>query len=156
MISISIPGFGDLSLSHIVLDYNGTIAFDGKPVPGVMKRVDRLSRILKIHVITADTFGTVKKNFINRPCTVHVIDTMNQDEAKLAYVNGLGAEMTACIGNGRNDRMMVERCALGMAVIHREGAFPQTMQSADIVFTSITDALDALLHPLRLTASLRR
>ena len=155
MISISIPGFGSLNLAHLVLDYNGTLAVDGEPVPGVIERIERLSQDLEVHVITADTFGTVKQKFEKRPCTVSVLGKENQDQAKLAYVNNLGAELTACIGNGRNDGLMLEGCALGMAVILREGASVRTVQSADLVFTCITDALDILLNPLRLTASLR-
>jgi hypothetical protein len=35
MIEISIPGFGNLTIEHLVLDYNGTIAFDGELIDGV-------------------------------------------------------------------------------------------------------------------------
>jgi soluble P-type ATPase len=155
MINISIPGFGDLALSHLVLDYNGTLALDGEPVAGVMERLDRLGGELRVHVVTADTFGTVEKCFARSACTVRVLGRENQDQAKLAYVRELGLEATACIGNGRNDCLMIEACALGMAVILGEGASIGAVQAADLVFTSITDALDALLHPLRLRASLR-
>ncbi|HOO71172.1 MAG TPA: ATPase P [Spirochaetota bacterium] len=155
MISISIPGFGELTLEHLVLDYNGTLAVDGEPVPGVIERINRLSKNLQVHVVTADTFCTVEKQFAGQPCTVQVLGKEKQDEAKLAYVRALGAGVTACIGNGRNDCLMIEACALGMAVILAEGAFSQALQQADLVFTSITDALDVLAHPLRLTASLR-
>ena len=30
MINIPVPGFKNLCIDHLVLDYNGTIAFDGK------------------------------------------------------------------------------------------------------------------------------
>ena len=155
MISITIPGFGELDLAHLVLDYNGTLAVDGEPLPGVVERIKRLSRDVHVHVLTADTFGTVKRIFADLPCTVHVLDKKDQDTAKLAYVKNLGLQNTACIGNGRNDWMMIDECALGMAVILPEGAFPKSILSADLVFSSIADALDVLLSPLRLTASLR-
>lgn len=155
MISLSIPGFGDLNLTHLVLDYNGTLAVDGEPLPGVPERLTRLSKDLSVHVITADTFGTVKEKLCDLPVTVAVLGKDHQDQAKLCYVKGLGAEQTACIGNGRNDGLMLEACALGMGVILQEGASFQTLRSAKLVFTSITDALDILLKPLRLTASLR-
>lgn len=155
MISISIPGFGELDLAHMVLDYNGTLAVDGEPLPGVIERVERLSSHIHVHVVTADTFSTVKRIFAGIHCTVHILEKENQDTAKLGYVKSLGPGNTACIGNGRNDWMMIDECALGMAVILAEGAFPKSILSADLVFNSIIDALDVFLNPLRLTASLR-
>ncbi len=155
MISLTIPGYGDLHLSHLVLDYNGTLAVDGEPVDGVCEQLVGLSRDLSIHVITADTFGTVRKKLEGVPVTVAVLGKDRQDQAKLDYVSRLGFDVTACIGNGRNDRLMIEACALGMAVILGEGAYSQTVQAADLVFTRITDALDILSNPLRLTAGLR-
>ena len=58
MLTISIPGRGDLVLRHLLLDYNGTIAEDGHLAEGVAQRVEALSRLLEIYVVTADTHGT--------------------------------------------------------------------------------------------------
>lgn len=155
MIQVSIPGFGDLNLKNLILDYNGTIAVDGKLADGVAERLINLSRQLSIHIVTADTFGTVEKNIGDLPVKIAVLEKNNQDIAKLDYLNSLGPDMTACIGNGRNDRLMLDASALGMAVILKEGTYFKTLQSADLVFTDITDALDVLLNPLRLIADLR-
>jgi len=35
MIAVDIPGYRELRLEHLVLDYNGTLAEDGKLLPGV-------------------------------------------------------------------------------------------------------------------------
>ncbi len=59
------------------------------------------------------------------------------------------------IGNGRNDRMMLDAAALGIAVCGAEGAAAETLEAADIVVGRIVDALDLLLHPKRLVATLR-
>jgi soluble P-type ATPase len=74
---------------------------------------------------------------------------------KLLYVKDLGFDRTVCIGNGRNDRMMLKEAALGIAVILNEGACVVTLLSADVVCTSIVSALELLIYPLRLTATLR-
>jgi soluble P-type ATPase len=79
----------------------------------------------------------------------------NQDMGKLDYVKGLGAQHTICIGNGRNDRLMLKEAALGIAVLLEEGAAVETLVSADIACTHILSALELLTHPLRLTATLR-
>jgi soluble P-type ATPase len=74
---------------------------------------------------------------------------------KLDYVKALGADRTACMGNGRNDRLMLKEAALGVAVILDEGIAVETLNSADVVCTSILSALELLTNPLRLTATLR-
>ena len=155
MIDVDIPGFGELHLAHLVLDYNGTLAVDGELLPGVFDRLSALSRRLGIHVVTADTFGRVRSAMSNLQATVTVLPVARQDEAKLNYVRQLGADRTVAVGNGRNDRLMLEAAALGIGVILGEGASSLTLGAADVVCTSIGDALDLLTHPLRLTATLR-
>ena len=44
MIEIRAPGFGDLHLSHLVCDYNGTLALDGTLLPGVADALRDLAR----------------------------------------------------------------------------------------------------------------
>jgi len=155
MIEIDIPGYEKLRLSHLVLDYNGTLACDGELIEGVGKRLERLSAALQIHVVTADTFGKVRSRMEGLPCKISVLPVENQDEGKLAYIQELGPEATVCIGNGRNDRLMLEEAALGIAVVQEEGAATAAVQAADVVSPDIRAALDLLSQPLRLTATLR-
>ena len=89
------------------------------------------------------------------PCKISILPLENQAAGKLAYIEKLGKQDTVCIGNGRNDQLMLKAAALGIAVILEEGAAVETVRSADIVATSIISALDLLSHPLRLTATLR-
>ena len=44
MLTVNIPGRGALSLSHLILDYNGTIALDGLVLEGVRPRLEALAR----------------------------------------------------------------------------------------------------------------
>lgn len=155
MINIQIPGFGRLRLNHLVLDYNGTIAMDGKPIAGVRKRLAALSAGLSIHVLTADTFGTAAKSLAGFPLTLHVLARSGQERAKLRYVNALGASRAVCIGNGRNDRLMLDAAALGIVVLEREGAARDSLLAADILVARVDEALDLLNNPLRLVATLR-
>lgn len=155
MIDIKIPGFNDLRLRHLVLDYNGTLAVDGKMLNGVKERLNALSQSLEIHILTADTFGTVQQQIAGIRCKLSILPNDNQDKEKLYYVEGLGADQTVCIGNGRNDRLMLKKAALGIAVILSEGAAADAMAAADIVTLDINTALDLLTNPLRLKATLR-
>ena len=155
MIDIEVPGNKKLQLEHLVLDYNGTIAFDGAMIDGVKESLAELSQMLTVHVITADTFGSVKKALEDIDCNLALIPLDHQDVAKLEYVNNLGCEKTVSMGNGVNDRLMLKASALGVAVIQGEGAAFETLASADVVCTDIQSALSLLNNPLRLIATLR-
>ena len=155
MLKIEIPGCEPLHLSDLVLDYNGTIAAGGRLIDGVKERLEVLSQSLDIHVLTADTFGSVRSELSEAVCRLYVIPPGNQAQAKVDYVRRLGCEGVVCVGNGRNDTLMLGEAALGIAVIQSEGAFSRAVLSADVVTTDILDALDLLIHPLRLAATLR-
>lgn len=155
MLAIDVPGFGDLRLEHLVLDYNGTLAEDGKLVDGVALMLRALSAKVMIHVITADTFGRAAEELAGLPLQLVVIGTADQAEAKLEFVRALDANRVVAVGNGRNDRKMLEVVALGIAVVQREGAAQVTVSNADVICPGIVEALQLLQHPLRLTATLR-
>ena len=155
MIETDIPGFGSLRLERLILDYNGTIAVDGQPVQGVKERLIALARHVEIHVLTADTFGGVEKKLSDIPCKIHILPLGAQDKGKMEYVDRLGADKAVCIGNGRNDVMMLKKAALGIAVVQNEGAAASAVLSADVVVTDILFALDLISNQMRLTATLR-
>ena len=155
MLTIDIPGWKPLALRHLFLDYNGTLAMDGKLLPGVSERLTELSAQLDIHVLTADTFGSVRKELSAVPCDLLIIPLQNQAQAKADRLCSFDPALSAAVGNGRNDALMLREAALGIALLQEEGAAPQTLAAADVVCRSIPDALDLLLHPLRLTATLR-
>lgn len=150
-----IPGMETLELRHLVLDYNGTLAIDGTLLPGVADGLRALATDLTVHVLTADTFGKSAEGLVGLPCHLAVLAPGDQDVAKRDFVRDLGADGCVCVGNGRNDRLMLETAALGIAVILGEGAAGVTVSAADVVVTSITAALELLENPLRLAATLR-
>jgi len=155
MLTLAIPGFKDLHLTHLVLDYNGTLACDGTPLDGVKERVEALSAGLDIFILTADTFGTVQGRVGGWPCRVEVIPSGQEAEAKVRFINGLGASGTAAIGNGRNDRLMLKEAALGIAVLQTEGTAVEALLAADLIVPGILEALDLCLNTSRLKATLR-
>ena len=155
MIEVDIPGYRKLQLENLVLDHNGTLAVDGILKPGVKACLQELSGDLRIYVVTADTFGKAASQLEDVPCELTILAAGNQDVGKRDFIRKLGKERTVCMGNGRNDRRMLKEAALGVAVILEEGAAVETIDSADIVCSGIVPALELLLHPLRLTATLR-
>ena len=155
MMSIDVPGGQKLDLEHLVLDYNGTIACDGRVIAGVKDRLIALSKRLSVHVLTADTFGSVRHALEDFPCKTVVIPKDHQAEAKADYIDELGAGRCVAAGNGRNDALMLKEAVLGIAVIQAEGCAVEALLAADIVSANILDAMDLLLCPLRLAATLR-
>ena len=61
-IHVSIPFYGELHIASLLFDYNGTMAKDGILLEGATERLEALSELVDIEVITADTFGTTRKN----------------------------------------------------------------------------------------------
>jgi soluble P-type ATPase len=59
------------------------------------------------------------------------------------------------LGNGRNDRLMLKEAALGIALLQAEGAAVEALLAADVVAPDILVALDLLLAPDGLIATLR-
>ena len=155
MIELEIPGFGEINIKYLVCDYNGTLACDGRLLPGVGKLLEGLAKLVDVHVLTADTFGIAGEQLIDLPCTLTILPKEDQDVAKMDYVKGLGPESTVCIGNGRNDRLMLREAIIGIGLIQEEGASAATLQNADVVCQSIHDALALLVKPKRLVATLR-
>ena len=139
----------------MVLDYNGTMAVDGVLIAGVEQALKELAQHLTIHVVTADTFGLARSQLTGISCNLHILDVADQAEAKRRFVAALGPEKVVCIGNGRNDRLMLKEAVLGIAVIQAEGAAVETCLSATLICSRILDALRLLREPKRLIASLR-
>ena len=155
MITIDIPGYKKLEIQHVVCDYNGTVAVDGKMIDGVCEIINDLSKDLDFHVITADTFGFVERELENVRCKLVKIPIQNQAASKLEYVLNLGKDKTICIGNGNNDRLMLKEAALGIVLLQQEGACIETLLASDVVCKSVIDAFGYFKEPKRLVATLR-
>lgn len=155
MLEINIPGYKTLLLHHLVMDYNGTLAQDGVLLDGIRSRLFTLSEGLCLHVVTADTFGIAHSQLVDLPCELVILPIEKQASAKLAYIQRLGETHVAAIGNGRNDQQMLQAAALGIAIIQGEGASLETCLTADVLVPSAPAALDLLLFPKRLVATLR-
>jgi soluble P-type ATPase len=155
VLTLDIPGRKPVEAEHLVLDYNGTLAVDGCIIQGVADRLKKLSSVIRVHVLTADTFGTAEKELRGIPVILQVIEKENQDSQKLNYVTNLDADKVISIGNGRNDILMLKASALGIGVIQSEGAYSQIINNSQVICTSITDALSLLTNKNRLIATLR-
>lgn len=152
-IDIPIPGAEPLRVRHAVFDFNGTLALDGALLRGVAPRLQALAKLLPVTVLTADTYGTAKEILGRLPVTVHTVRT-GRDKA--AFVHRWRSVGIAAIGNGANDGAMFQEAALSVAIVGPEGLSTAALRSATVVVPSAAAALDLLLRPKRVSATLRR
>ncbi len=152
-IRVTIPGRRQiLKIDRVVFDFNGTLAVDGRLIRGVGGRIRKLARLVEVVVMTADTFGTVRKAVVGFPVKVEIVHT-GADKRRFVEPN---AARTAVVGNGVNDVPMFRAAGFSIGVIGREGTAGRLLRAATVVVFDINDAFDLLLSPGRLIATLRR
>ena len=158
-ITIDIPGFGKLQISSVLCDYTGTLSFAGKLSPDVKDRLARLAQLVDIHVVTADSFGTAEKELQGLPLTCRKLEGAGEDAQKQRYAMELNPHCLASLGNGNNDRLHMklvkESGGLTIAVDNGEGCAHEALRHANIFVAGAANALDLLLEPTRLRATLR-
>ena len=132
MLEIQIPGREkSLRIKSVVLDYNGTIARDGQLLGTAAERIQALCGCVDVYVLTADTYGNVEQQ-----------------------CRELG-EGVCAVGNGFNDIQMFDAAELAIAVMEKESVCAGLLPHADVLVAAPEDALDLLLKPDRLRATLR-
>lgn len=154
MIRIDIPGRESLTVSHVVLDYNGTIAEDGRLINGLAERITKLKEHVQLYILTADTYGTVTQQCKGLGIEVKTFPTSGAGRFKKKIVEELEGGV-CCLGNGFNDIPMLDCADLSIAVLDREGMCAELLSHADVLVSSPLDGLDLLLKPSRLIATLR-
>jgi soluble P-type ATPase len=152
MIRIDIPHRGIIELQHAVFDVNGTLAVDGTLIPGVVDRLHILREQLSLHALTAGTHGNIVELERAVGFSFHIISS---GEEKLRYVEQLGPAGVIAFGNGMNDVGMLRLAAIGVAILAGEGVAIGAVQVADVLASGPVDAIDLVLHPMRLVATLR-
>ena len=136
MIHIDIPGRPPLRLATALVDFNGTLARDGRLIDGVAERLRALSASLDVRVVTGDTTGTAHGELAGLPVGIDIMPRDDQEHAKRAVIEQLDPGAT-------------------IAVVGPEGCALDVLLHADVACGSIVDALDLLLVPRRLVATLR-
>lgn len=156
MIEIALPGRDfTRELRNLILDLNGTLTVDGHLIDGVKSRIDELKTVLQIYLVSSDTLGCGAAVADELGIPLFKVSNNQGGEDKLDFLNTIGPEETIVIGNGYNDRLILENAAVAIAVIGAEGCCAQALQKADLVVKDIIDALNVLLNPLRIIATLR-
>jgi P-type E1-E2 ATPase len=155
-LELEIPGWGTLNLKQALFDLNGTLATDGILPEIVKEKLRLLQDLLAVYLVTADTHGTAAD--LAKDCggiEIARIEAGDEAEQKSKILEKLGATQTIAFGNGANDVLMLGKACLGICVMHGEGISVQALLASDVLAASAEEALDLLLKPARLVATLR-
>ena len=157
-IKLDIPGDKVYEIKHIVFDMNGTLATGGVISDTTAALLKELAQHATLHIITADTHGTAPliEKRLEGVAKVKVVSGSQTTEDKKQFIEELGKVNTIAVGNGANDVRMFRKAAIAIGIIGGEGAYAALLTDADIVVTAIDDALQLLLEPNRMVATLRR
>lgn len=156
MIEVNIPGRGIYRFEHLVLDLNGTISVDGNIIEGVPERLELLRSFIDIIIVTADTRGRAQELGQSLRVKIHKVNPGDEQVQKLKLVQQLGSGATVSIGNGSNDASMLKESILGICILGPEGTSSEAMANCDLIISDINAALDLLIKPERLIATLRK
>ncbi|MHA1792718.1 MAG: HAD family hydrolase [Promethearchaeota archaeon] len=157
VIEVNIPNYGNLKLKFLVMDMNGTIANNGIINPRLKEYFDALSKNLKLYIVTADTFGTVAEMAREFNIDHHLLPKKTLESIeKLEFIRELGPENVIALGNGNNDVMMLKEAIVGIGIIGKEGISKDCLISADILVHDVIDALEIIIKPEKLKATLRK
>lgn len=154
MITLDIPGWGNMDVKNIFLDLNGTLAVDGKIPTEVREKINALADRVNLYILTADTQGTADEEMRGLKAKLIKMPPEGSKNGKFAFMKDLEIEKTVAVGNGNNDQLILKEAGLGIAVLGDEGVSVSALKNADIVVKSILDALDLFLKPRRLFATL--
>jgi len=154
MISIQRPGQKSLEIEFILIDFEGTLAMDGRVHPKAKDKINLLSKKARVFILTKGEREKVEERLKNVKAEVLFLREGEASRNKLDLLRRLGPEKTVAIGNGIDDAAMIEEAGLGICVIGKEAAAGETLRRAHLVVTHLLDALDFLLKPLRQIATL--
>lgn len=159
-IQVDIPGHGMLDLRQLVTDYTGTLSRGGTATREVKELLAQVSELLEVTVLTSDTFGTVRRELSPLPVRIQILDGDGHDHQKQVFVSTQpDPARIVALGNGANDRLMLDATkgagGLAIAIDNGEGCAVEALTAANIFVIGAAKALQILLDPRRLVATLR-
>ncbi len=147
-------GVGEIELNTIILDLNGTLAVNGSIVEGAKERLIKLKELgYKIYLFTGDQRGNAAE--LTKEIDITILRATNTEEKERLTLS-LDFSKTVSIGNARIDIGTFKHTKLRIATIQAEGIHAEILKFVDIVVLSINDALDILINPDSLNATMRK
>lgn len=150
----TVSGVGEIELNTIILDLNGTLAVRGKVPNGVAERIRKLKDIgFTCILFSGDQRGNAKQ--LAQDLGIDFVLTKDGDSKRQA-AQKYDKEHTVAIGNGSIDIGVYENAKVRIGTLQAEGIHTAILAYIDVLVPSIIDALDLLLDPDSLAATMRR
>jgi len=147
-------GVGEMELTTIVLDLNGTIAINGEIVLGVEERIEKLKNLgFTIYLFTGDQRGNASVQAQKLGIEVQKASTSDEKEE---LTRKLDVDHAVAIGNARIDIGTFKPCKLRIGTLQSEGIHTGILAHIDILVPSINDALDLLINENSFNATMRK
>lgn len=156
MILLQRPGQPNIEIECLLIDYEGSLAIDGRVHPKVKDKINLLSKRLKIYIFVKGEKEKVEERLRNVKANIVFLQEGQATVAKLELLKKVGPERTVAIGNGVDDVSLLEEAIFSIGVIGKEGASGEALKKADLVVTDVINGLDFLLKPLRQKTTLGR
>jgi soluble P-type ATPase len=154
MIHLQRSGQEPLEIDFILIDFEGTLASNGRVHPKAKDKLNLLAKRAKIYILTKEKKEDVEEVLRKVNAEIVYLTEGESSKMKLDLLRQLGATRTVAIGSGADDGAMIKEAVLGLCVIGKEGASSEAVKNADVVLTDILNTLDFLLKPLRQRATL--
>jgi len=156
MITIQKPGQAPLEIEYLLVDYEGTLAIDGRVHPKAKDKMNLLSKRIKIYILFKGEKDKAEERLKKLKAEMLFLKEEKASEEKLDFLRKLDPQKTVAIGNGLDDAQIFDEVGFSICIIGKEGACGETLKRANLVMTDILDALDFLLKPFRQKATLGR
>jgi len=148
-----IPDAEPLDLRTIILDLNGTLSVSGVVPDGVQERITKLKqRGFEIILFTGNTRGNA--NELAQSLGIEWRLAANGAEKRDLALK-MNPEYCVSIGNGLIDLELMKVVKFRMVTIQAESVHVQTLLNSDVIVPTIINALDMLLDPNILIATIR-
>ncbi len=154
MITIDRPGKEPLEIEYILIDFEGTLASDRRVHPKAKDKINLLSKRTSVLIFSKGEREVVEEVLRKVNAEIVYLSEGESSARKLERLMRSGERRAVAIGNGAADASLLEKAGMGICVVGKEGASGEVLRNADLVFTTVLDALDFLLKPLRQKATL--
>jgi soluble P-type ATPase len=156
MITIQRPGQSPIEIEYLLIDYEGTLASDGRVHPKSKDKINLLAKRISVYILAKSEQEKVEERLRKVKAEILFFTEGEASGEKLDFLRRLDPEKTVAIGNGVDDAPMLEEAGFSICVIGKEGTSVETLNRADMVVTDILSGLDFLLKPLRQKATLSK
>jgi len=150
----TVPEVGEIEITTIVFDLNGTLQVNGIIPDGVKERLSKLKeRGFQLVLFSGDARGNASD--IAKELGIEFRKCINGKRKEEEFLT-FDTNKTAAIGNARIDIGKFKHAKLSIATLQAEGMHVEILKYVDVIVPSINDALDFFLDEGTFKGTMRK